>query len=101
MPQAVKGGRALRLGWASWEVAAWEIAQLGSYYFGNCTVGKLLFEKLFSWEVTAWEIPQLGIYCLGNRTVGKLLLGKLYSWEVTAWEIVQLGSCRFWKKSLG
>ena len=81
MPQAVKGrGRALRLGWASWEGAAWEIAQLGSYYLGNCTVGKLLFEKLYSWEVTAWKIAQLGNYCLGNCTVGKL---------------------PFWKKSMG
>ena len=36
-------GQVLRLG-RTWEVAAWEIAQLGS-----CHLGK------YSWEVAAWE----------------------------------------------
>ena len=37
------GGRTLRLG-HTWEVAAWEIAQFGSFHLGK-----------YSWEVATWE----------------------------------------------
>ena len=52
-------GRVLRLG-LTWEVAAWELAQLGSCHLGR-----------YTWEVAAWE-----------NAFGKSPLGKCL-WEST------------------
>jgi len=60
-----------------WEVAAWEIANLGS-----CRLGK------YPWDVAAWE-----------NILGMLPLGK-YPWDVATWENI-LEKLPLGKRSLG